>query len=218
MSPDTRVPVLVFAKAPDPGKVKTRLASRIGDGPAAVLAARLALRAVATACESNVGDVELWCTPDVAHPFFQLCRRRHGVVLHSQAGDDLGARMAHAFRSALQRAPAAILIGSDIPTMVPPDLRAAASALAGGDDAVLGPAEDGGYWLLGLRRVDDAIFSDMPWGTADVLARTRRCFDALGWRVTETATRWDVDRLEDLERLRGDPGTAPLATALKDAA
>lgn len=218
MSPESRIPVLVFAKAPDPGKTKTRLASTIGEGPAAVLAARLALRAVATACESDVGEVQLWCAPDVVHPFFQLCRRRHGVALYSQAGNDLGLRMARAFRSALQKAPAAILVGSDIPTMSSVDLRGAASALAAGDDAVLGPAEDGGYWLLGLRRVDDAIFANVPWGSADVLAHTRRTFATLGWRVVETATRWDVDRPEDFERLRGNPETASLAAALRDAA
>jgi rSAM/selenodomain-associated transferase 1 len=218
MSPEARIPVLVFAKAPDPGKVKTRLASAIGEGAAAVLAARLALRAVSTACESAVGEVQLWCVPDVVHPFFELCRRRHGVALYAQVGNDLGLRMAHALRSALRRAPAAILVGSDVPTMSAADLRGAASALASGDDAVLGPAEDGGYWLLGLRRVDDGIFADVPWGSAHVLARTRRTLSALGWRVVEAATRWDVDRPEDFERLRGDPATASLALALRDAA
>jgi uncharacterized protein len=218
MGPEPRVPVLVFAKAPDPGMVKTRLSAAIGAGAAAVLAARLALRAVATACESRVGEVELWCAPDVAHPFFELCRRRHGVSLHPQVGDPLGARMAHALRAALLRAPAAILIGADVPTMSATHLRAAASALVGGHDAVIGPAEDGGYWLLGLRHVDDTIFADVPWGTGDVLACTRQRLDALGWRVAETATRWDVDRPEDFERLCSDAETASLAAALRDAA
>lgn len=218
MAPEARTTVLVFAKAPDPGKVKTRLAARMGEGPAAVLAARLAMRALATAGAAGVGTVELWCTPDVAHPFFEVCRRRHGVVLHEQVGRDLGARMSHALRSALGRTPTAILVGSDVPTMCPADLQAAATALAAGDDAVLGPAEDGGYWLLGLRRVDEAMFSDVPWGTNDVLERTRERFDALGWRTAEVATRWDVDRPEDFERLRRDPDTVSLTAALMDAA
>lgn len=218
MSPDARTTILVFAKAPDPGKVKTRLAAHIGEGPAAVLAARLALRTLATACEADVGDVELWCAPDTAHPFFDLCRRRHGVPLHGQVGDDLGARMSHALRSALQRAPAAILIGSDIPTLSPADLRLAATSLAAGDDAVFGPAEDGGYWLIGLRRVDDAMFTDMPWGSSNVLLRARTRCDALRWRVTDVATRWDVDRPEDFERLRQDPTFAALTVAFQNAA
>lgn len=218
MNPEFRTAVLVFAKAPDPGKVKTRLAPRLGAGPAAVLAARLALRTIATACEANVGPVELWCAPHVAHPFFEVCRRRHGVALYEQIDGDLGARMSHALRSALSRAPTALLVGSDIPTLCAADLRAAARALAAGDDAVLGPAEDGGYWLLGLHRVDDAIFSEVPWGGADVLARTRRSIDALGWRTAEAAIRWDVDRPSDYERLLADPGMASLTAALKGAA
>lgn len=218
MGPEHRTTVVVFAKAPDPGKVKTRLAPHIGEGPAAVLAARLALRTVATATGANIGDVELWCAPDTVHPFFDLCRRRHGVSLHRQVGEDLGARMSHALRSALQRAPAAILIGSDIPTLSAEDLRDAASALAGNSDVVLGPAEDGGYWLLGLRDVEDAIFADMPWGGRDVLRRTREECRALRWRVAEAATRWDVDRPEDFERLRQDPTTASLPAALEGAA
>ncbi|MBX9632623.1 MAG: TIGR04282 family arsenosugar biosynthesis glycosyltransferase [Burkholderiales bacterium] len=218
MSPDARTTILVFAKAPDPGKVKTRLASHIGEGPAAVLAARLALRTLATACEAGVGDVELWCAPDTVHPFFDLCRRRHGVALHVQVGDDLGARMNHALNSALQRTPAAILIGSDIPGLAPTDLRLAAASLAAGDDAVFGPAEDGGYWLIGLSKVDEAIFADMPWGGSNVLSATRERCGALGWSVTEIATRWDVDRPEDFERLRQDPTFAALTVAFQNAA
>lgn len=218
MSPDARTAILVFAKAPDPGKVKTRLASHIGEGPAAVLAARLALRTVATARAAGVGDVELWCAPDTVHPFFDLCRRRHGVALHGQVGADLGSRMNHALRSALERAPAAILIGSDIPTMSPADLRAAASSLAAGDDAVFGPAEDGGYWLIGLRRVDDTVFADQPWGSSNVLSRARARCAALRWRVTEVATRWDVDRPEDFERLRHDPTMTALVASFRNAA
>jgi rSAM/selenodomain-associated transferase 1 len=218
MSPDLRTTILVFAKAPDPGKVKTRLASYIGEGPAAVLAARLALRTIATAREADVGDVELWCAPETAHPFFDLCRRRHGVALQAQSGNDLGSRMDHALRSALQRTPAAILIGSDIPAMSSADLRAAAASLAAGADAVFGPAEDGGYWLIGLSKVDETIFADIPWGGPDVLSTTRERCEALRWRVTEVATRWDVDRPEDFERLRRDPTMAPLTVAFQDAA
>lgn len=218
MNPDTRPTVLVFAKAPEPGRVKTRLAVQIGEGPAAVLAARLALRALATAQAATIGPVQLWCAPDATHPFFDVCRRRHDVELHPQSGPDLGARMAHALRAALERYPAAILVGTDVPTMTVDDLRQAAAALAAGDDAVFGPAEDGGYWLVGMRRVADEVFSDVPWSTDGVLEATRQRCSALGWRVAEVARRWDVDRPEDLERLRADPNAAALAAQLPHAA
>lgn len=114
--------------------------------------------------------------------------------------------------------PAAILVGTDVPSMMVDDLRQAAAALAAGDDPVLGPAEDGGYWLVGMRRMADAVFADVPWSTDVVLAATlQRCI-ALGWRVAEIATRWDVDRPEDIERLRADPHAAELAAQLPYAA
>ncbi|MEO8038839.1 MAG: TIGR04282 family arsenosugar biosynthesis glycosyltransferase [Betaproteobacteria bacterium] len=218
MNPDARPAVLLFAKAPEPGQVKTRLAPELGNGAAAVLAARLTLRALETAYEADVGPVELWCAPDTTHPFFDVCRRRHGVPLRAQSGTDIGVRMAHALRAALADHRAALLIGTDVPAMTAPDLRAAATALASDHDAVFGPAEDGGYWLVGLKAVDDALFVDLPWGTAQVLAATRERCAALGLRVAEVATRWDVDRPEDLTRLLADPATAALAAQLPRAA
>lgn len=218
MVPEARPAVLVFAKAPEPGQVKTRLAASIGPGPAAVLAARLALRAVATACDAGVGPVQVWCAPDRTHPFFDVCRRRHGVALHDQVGPDLGVRMGHALAFALRQHAAAILVGTDVPSMTADDLRLAAAALASGDDAVFGPAEDGGYWLIGVRRMADRVFEGMAWGTGTVLEDTRRRCDDLGWKVSAVATRWDVDRPEDLERLRGDPQAAGLAAQLPRAA
>jgi uncharacterized protein len=218
MNPDASTAVLVFAKAPEPGRVKTRLAAHIGEGPAAVLAARLALRALATTCAAGIGPVELWCAPDTGHPFFDVCRRRHDVGLRTQTGPDLGARMAHALGTALSAHSGAILVGTDVPSMTVEDLRQAAAALAAGDDAVFGPAEDGGYWLVGLRRVADEVFASVPWSTDTVLAMTRQRCAALGWRVSEIATRWDVDRPEDLARLRADPQASALVAQLPHAA
>lgn len=214
MNPEASTAVLVFAKAPEPGRVKTRIAAQIGAGPAAVLAARLALRAIGTACAAAIGPVELWCAPDETHPFFDTCRRRHEVTLRAQCGPDLGIRMAHALRAALERHPAAILVGTDVPSMTPGDMRQAASLLKGGADAVFGPAEDGGYWLVGLRCVVDEVFDGMPWGSDGVLAMTRARCTGLGWRIAEVATHWDVDRPADLVRLRTDPQGAILASQL----
>jgi hypothetical protein len=75
--------------------------------------------------------------------------------------------------------------------------------LAGGDDAVLAPAEDGGYVLIGLKRAPAALFERMRWGESTVMAGTRERLAALGLRWRELETLWDVDRPEDLARLRG---------------
>lgn len=208
------IPTLVFAKAPDPGRVKTRLVPPLTEGAAAVLAARLARRMLATACAAGVGEVRLCCAPDVRHPFFDLCRRQLGVALVPQAKGDLGARMSQAFRDALGHHEAALLVGTDVPDASEADFRIAAGALAADADAVLGPATDGGYWLLGLRRHDPALFAAMPWGTQRVAAFTRERMAALGWRVVELAPRDDLDRPEDLARLRQRPGAAVLLQGL----
>ena len=88
-----------------------------------------------------------------------------------------------------------------IPALSAQYLRDADRALARGDDAVIGPAEDGGYALIGLSRCDPELFRDIPWGGSEALAETRRRIAALGWRVVELPALWDVDRPEDLERL-----------------
>lgn len=178
----TRTSVLVFAREPRAGRVKTRLIPLLGPAGAARLHTRLVRRALATARAARLGRVERW-------------------GLRRQRGADLGARMLHAFRQGLRRAERVILIGADCPVLAARDLRRAARWLAGGADAVFAPAEDGGYALIALRRVSPRLFEDIPWGGAQVMAQTRARLAALGWRWRELATVWDVDRPEDVRRL-----------------
>ena len=105
--------VIVFARAPVPGRAKTRLIPALGAAGAARLAARLTEHALSAAKAARLGPVELWCAPDSAHRFFADCARRYGVALRPQGAGDLGARM----HRALARSAPAILIGSDIPAM-----------------------------------------------------------------------------------------------------
>jgi hypothetical protein len=199
-APET--PLAVFAKAPEPGRVKTRLAPLLGKAGAARLHAQLVERALRTALAARLGPVELHCAPRLRHPFFRALARRYGVRLRAQGRGGLGARMRRAFERMLGAADAAILIGSDCPALRPADLRAGARALRAGADAVLAPAEDGGYVLIGLRRVPAGLFEHIAWGGAQVLAETRRRLARLGWRRVELRTLWDVDRPEDVLRLR----------------
>ncbi len=208
------VPVLVFAKAPDPGAVKTRLVSALGEGGAAVLAARFARRTLDTAARAAVGPVVLLCAPDTAHPFFEVCRRRHGVTLEPQGHGDLGERMHRAFAATLATSTAAILVGTDTPDLQADDLAEAAQALRDGVDVVLGPAEDGGYWLIGLGTPVPALFEAMPWGTDAVLQATRSRIATLGLRLHELALRADIDRPADLASLLARDDLAPLAADL----
>lgn len=193
--------IAVFARAPEPGRVKTRLIPALGAAQAADLQRRLALLALETAIASGIGPVELWCAPDATHPFFLNCAQRYGVALASQGAGDLGERMNDALETMLRASERALLIGSDIPGLTAQYLRDADAALKEGCDAVLGPAEDGGYVLIGLRRTSPALFEDMPWGGADVCMKTRARLEQMQLNYRELPALWDVDRPEDLPRL-----------------
>ncbi len=199
--------VQVFAKAPVAGKVKTRLIPALGPERAAALHAALVCRALHTAQHAAIGSVELWCAPDTHHPFFDGCAARYGVSLHPQARGDLGTRMGRALEAGLERAPIALLMGCDCPSLTSLELHDAARRLAGSDEQVmLGPAHDGGYVALGLRRFSWRLFRNMPWGTDRVLAETRARLAELRWTWFELAAHWDIDRPEDLPRLGRIPG------------
>ncbi|MCW8906401.1 MAG: TIGR04282 family arsenosugar biosynthesis glycosyltransferase [Sedimenticola sp.] len=197
--PDSRI--LLFAKAPLPGRVKTRLIPRIGARQASDLHAELLWRTLGSAA-GGLAPLQLWCTPDTLHPLFQEAARAAEVSLHSQVGNDLGERMAYATKTALAEAGSVLLIGADCPVLARSHLRQALDWLAAGRDAVLGPAEDGGYVLLGLRRHHPQLFEGMAWGTGAVLQETRQRLRQLGLTVSELETLWDLDRAEDLQRYR----------------
>ena len=193
------VAVAILAKAPLPGFAKTRLAPALGADGAAALQARLIERAVETARAADVGPITLWAAPDQDHPAFQTIAALFGVTLARQPDGDLGARML----AALAAAPgAAIVIGTDCPALQPAHLHDAAGALAGGVDAVVVPVEDGGYALIGMREPQPALFADMPWSTAGVMAETRRRLTRLSLTWREPARLCDVDLPADVERLK----------------
>jgi rSAM/selenodomain-associated transferase 1 len=212
--------VIVFAKAPVPGQVKTRLISAVGAAGAA-LVHEVLVQATLEAVAATAMAVELHTGGPADHPFFLACRRRFGCTLRRQVDGDLGRRMHHALASALAEKRQALLIGTDCPAMAAEDLAAADARLAEGADLVFVPTEDGGYALIGAQRVDGSLFAGLPWGSDAVMAATRARLRRLGWQWSELPTRWDVDRPEDLERLRrlGRPPFAhALATIAPDAA
>ena len=182
--------IIVFAKAPVPGAAKTRLIPALGDWGAARLHARLVRHAVRTALASGCGPVEVHGS--ARHSFFRSLKTRFRL----QRGRDLGERMLHA----LARNPGAILIGTDCPELSAADLRRAARLLRGGTEVVLAPAEDGGYALIGARRVSAEMFRGIAWGSAAVYPETVKRLKGYRWRALRTV--WDVDRPADLERLR----------------
>ena len=200
--------VIVFAKAPVAGTVKTRLAGALGAAGAACLAARMLDATTACALEAAVGPVEVCCAPDASHPaFMALIRSAAGPTLTEQGDGDLGQRMHRAFERALGTHASAIVIGTDAPALDAEYLREAATALHG-HDAVIGPAIDGGYALIGLRRPQAALFDGIDWSTPRVLAQTRERLGRLGLTWAELAPLHDIDEPADLPHLPA--GWAPL--------
>ena len=120
----------------------------------------------------------------------------------SQCDGDLGARMQHAAAAALAVTGRILIIGTDCPALTPAELRLAADRLDARHDAVLIPAEDGGYVLIGLKWWNPRLFSDIAWGSDQVLATTRARLAELRWRWHELPPSWDVDRPPDFARLR----------------
>ncbi len=184
----------IFAKAPIPGQVKTRLIPKLGEKGATDVHKQLVTHCLQQF--SGLFSVQLWCAPDEYHPFFQACQTEFGVSLHRQQGADLGERMAYALSSSAQ----AVLIGSDCPTLNAQIVCDAFTALQQDNAVVLAPAEDGGYVLIAMQPVIPELFTDMPWGSSQVLTLTRARLHDLRLRWQELPTQWDVDVPKDVER------------------
>ncbi len=192
-SPAAIVPrVALFARFPEPGRAKTRLIPALGAVHAAGLHRRLAERALA-AVRGSALPFEVRTTGAPLARFQDWLGS--DVALAEQGGGDLGERMERV-------PPPAILVGADIPDLLPAHLTAAVAALRI-HPAVIGPAEDGGYYLLGLARPMPFLFAAMPWGAAEVLALTLRRMADHGVTPAVLDTLADLDRPEDLARWPG---------------
>jgi len=211
--------LLVFAKAPVPGRVKTRLMPRLDAIACARLQRWLILRTLKTATDAALCPIELWCAPDCSHPFFRECARRFQVETRAQQGDHLGVRMHFALSTTLAHAEFALIIGCDCPALDSQYLAEAIKGLTDDVPVILGPAEDGGYVLIGVRcttligarHTPLELFEGIKWGTSAVLDQTRERLRSLGWRWRELAPQWDLDRPGDLVRFAAEGLNAPSA-------
>ncbi len=214
--------LLVFAKAPKAGCVKTRLMEVVSPEDAADLHAACIADTLRLAGSERGVDV-LWFVAGGQSYFRRLLKTTPGSgngKIFAQQGHDLGARLQHAFRKTFQAGYREIVVvGTDSPWMGATRLRAAFAALRT-SDVVIGPAEDGGYYLLGLRHAVPGVFRGIPWSTQDVL-KTTLCV-ALHAKLQVKLLRrdFDLDRPQDLQKarqlLKRRPRLAPaLATALR---
>ncbi len=198
--------LVIFAKAPIPGQVKTRLCPPLTPDEAATLHGSFVLdtleRTQAAVTKLTLPmDRYLACAPSATHVFFKIMEERQGVKVIDQVGDDLGLRMNQAFETMFARGYRRVLItGTDVPTLPLDHFKQALASLEN-HDLVLGPALDGGYYLIGLKRMAPELFTVISWSTDQVLKLTQEKAASLGLKTTLIQPWRDVDTLADLQAL-----------------
>ena len=206
--------LVVFSRWPAPGRCKRRLARTIGAPAAAHIQARLLLHVLAVAQPLTLsGLVDLHLATSGAEPgawqrwLTTTAPANRDISVGRQGGGQLGCRMAKQVRRGLaQGYRGVVLLGSDCLGLETRDLHEALQRLdRDGHALVLGPARDGGYWLMALRRFEPCLFSGMNWGGSDVDAETRQRGRAVGLRLHTLRQHGDLDRLADLHPWIGTP-------------
>jgi uncharacterized protein len=187
---------------------KTRLAPHLS--PDRLRALRAALLADTIRAVEGLPGVFIFFTPDEAEPEIASLAGS-AMPRMSQCAGDLGARMLGALRYLLEdhKFDAALLVGSDIPLLTANHLREAADTLQAGGGLVLGPADDGGYYLIGMTQPHAALFHGIAWGSESVLTDTLRTAERIGVEARLVRSAYDVDTIDDLLRLERDLGWAP---------
>jgi uncharacterized protein len=198
--------LVIFAKAPIPGEVKTRLCPPLTPDEAATLHGSFVLDMLERT-KLAVTKLQLpfhrylACAPSSELVFFKIMEERQGVRLLDQVGEDLGQRMHRTFVDLFARGyKQVIIVGTDVPTL-PLSVYQEAFAMLGRSDVVLGPALDGGYYLIGLKQPAEKLFTGVPWSADQVLAVTQQQAKQLGLSVGLTTAWRDVDALADLQSL-----------------
>jgi len=203
-----RTAVIIMSRVPRPGKTKTRLMTRM-NGQECADFHRAALRDICqTVRESgldgyiyyandqlDISEKQEFCLSDSLWSLSDNDNRL--VVLRPQRGSNLGERMKNAARELLPKYDAVVLIGSDSPAVSPAHFQQMLTMLSG-YDLILGPAVDGGYYLLGMKMVYDDIFTGIPWGTAGVLKLTLAAADGLNLSYALLEPLADIDTWQDL--------------------
>ena len=193
--------LLIFTKSPVLGEVKTRLQPDYSPEESLKIHKKLLLNTLELSKKIEGIDVELCCTPDRNSSFFLNCENDFPIQLSNQEGADLGERMAFSLSVSLQTYEKVVVIGTDCPDIDEDYLQQAFDALSD-VDTVIGPAEDGGYVLLGLKQFSPALFSGIHWGSDAVFKQTQKVLSDLSWSYHELGIMHDLDRPEDLHRYK----------------
>jgi uncharacterized protein len=193
----TQPRLLIFAKQPVPGKVKTRLQPDYSPEKSAEIASFMIRATVELAVTAWPGDVMLYAWPDIEHPLFRQLARDFRITLAHQAEGDLGAKMLSAFREGITLGTRTAIMGCDVPQCGWDVIDQANDWLARGKN-VLGATEDGGYYFIGLHQACPELFDTIPWGTHQVLPMTLARAEQLGLEFNLLPVLRDIDTANDL--------------------
>lgn len=192
--------LLVFTRTPIPGQTKTRLIPLLGAQGAAEFHQTVLQSTLVEANASDFETIAIWNATDNDHPFLKQCGLDYSCAMKIQQGNDLGERMHYAAEITLAGNAFVVLIGSDCPAITTAILNQSYQHLSNGKDAVLGPAKDGGYYLIGLKKTNSRIFQDITWGKGNVAERTRQNFTDMDLDYVELEELDDIDIPEDYQR------------------
>lgn len=190
--------LIVFVKYPEPGKVKTRIAKELGGEKAAEIYSRMAKGVVERVLSPDAYSTVIYFDPPDRETDVRAWLGTDGASFEPQSPGTIGDRMSDAFQRVFSEgAKKAVLIGTDVPDIAGEIVSAAFGAL-GKTDVVLGPSEDGGYYLIGLKKNDPCIFQDIEWGTGTVFERTLGLIRERNLRYKLLGVLKDVDTADDI--------------------
>ena len=190
--------LVLFAKSPEPGRVKTRLMPKLDAQQATKVATLLIEHTVRLAVNSWPGPIALHTWPDTNHEVLKSLSDTHGLQLAAQKRGDLGQKMHGSISQFTEQGGPAAVMGCDVPHC-PGELLGEAYGLLKQGQNVIGPTIDGGYYLIGLQKAWPEIFKEIQWGSDSVLRNTLRAAQRCGVHFTLLASLRDIDRFEDLQ-------------------
>ncbi len=195
VSPD--IPLYLFAKAPVPGQVKTRMQPGLTGTGAAELAFMMLVQSVSKVRTHWPGSLALAVSPDQNHACFQDLRERYRMDIEVQTEGDLGKRIGHVLEKAIRESGCGAVMGSDVPHISGKILKQVHARLSKQEN-IVGPTVDGGFYILGLHELDHGIFNLVDWGSNRVLSRLLKNLDSLGMDIGFCRKLRDIDTWSDL--------------------
>ncbi len=197
---DNAIPLYLFAKAPIAGEVKTRMFPQLTPESSAALAHKMLEQSLDKICESWPGKVILTVAPDRDHPAFKTLSSKYDFTFTVQVLGSLGHRMLTVLKQGIEESGAAVVMGCDVPHFDAEVLLSTYQLLKTGRN-VVGPAEDGGFYLLGLNQVDEALFYGVQWGGERVLLDVKKNAEKIPISLVDVKTLRDIDNWSDLQWL-----------------